>query len=361
MRVSVVIPVYNALRFLDRAAGSVLGQTHADVELILVNDGSTDGSRELCEKYARADSRVKALSQPNSGPAAARNAGVRSAAGDFVYFLDADDYLEKNALEVLLAAYGRSQPDLVMSNFRKLENSGKIVGQSVTFRPDDAPCREPLKELSKPDIAAFVRHFLKHPSNHLISYCWARLYKLDTIRAKGLAANEEMRLFEDLVFNLDYLQHAEKTVFVNEGSYVYAMHNDHVSASMGILNSASLLHDMAIFKAKVAGFFRVPGFDVAGQADIAREIGHALVHYAIIFLVRSCRQITPGNRQLIRDEIARLVSAPILRESLKSYAPSKGNSRVLPLLMRLGAVGPLMRLCAWKAHKRYGRMRSARS
>jgi glycosyltransferase involved in cell wall biosynthesis len=354
MLISVIVPIYNAEKFLHKSIESVINQSYESIELILINDGSTDSSEMICHKYALADNRIKVISQKNSGPAAARNTGIHYATGDFVFFLDADDFIEKNALEILVAKYNQYRPELVMANFSKLENNGKIIKQSVSFRPDDEPFAHQIKELSKIDTVAYVRHFLKHPSNHLISYCWGRLYKLSIIKNNGIFSNEDMRLFEDFVFNLDYLKYANEIAFVNESLYTYTMHNNYISASMAIINADSLLHDMNVFKAKASEFLQ----RAMNTLDIKKEIGHALIHYVIIFLIRSCRQITRYNRKMIYNEIDKIVNAPILRENLKYYSPSKGNSRILPLLMKLKLVGLIIFYCKHKAYKRYGKLES---
>jgi glycosyltransferase involved in cell wall biosynthesis len=355
MRISVVTPVYNAEKFLERCIQSVLQQTYQRIELILVNDGSTDGSQKICHRYALEDSRVKVISQPNKGPAAARNAGVRQAAGDFVFFLDADDFISLDALEILVAQYHQCQPDLVMGNFSKLINDNELIRQTVFFRVGEGPFKGRIEKLSQNDILAYARHFLKHPSNHLISYCWAKLYKLSIIRDNRIAADEDMRLFEDLVFNLEYLKHAREVIFVNEPLYTYTMHAIHISASMAIINADRLLHDMNRFREKTRGFLQQPGIETSKDLDAEREIGHALTHYLIIFLVRSCRLVSSQNRAKLYTEIRKLVRARILRDSLPSYSPSRGNSRVLPWLMRLEWIHLIIAVSRHKAFKRYGR------
>lgn len=357
--VSVIVPVYNAEKFLDKCIGSVLGQTYKKIELLLVDDGSKDDSKKICERYISKDRRVKIIFQENRGPAAARNTGIKHAKGELVFFLDADDFIEKNTLEILLEKYNQSQPDLVMSNFNKLENNGEIKKQSVVFSLDEGPFEHHIKELSKTDIVEYVRHFLKHPSNHLVSYCWARLYKLSIIKENSIFANENMRLFEDFVFNLEYLKHTNKIVFVNENLYTYTMHDNHVSVSMVAINSDSLLHDMNVFKRKASEFFQLANTNTTNISDIKREIGHALVHYVIIFMIRSCRQITKNNRKRISNEIYKMVNSSIFRDSLRYYSPSKGNSRILPLLMKLRTVGLLMFFCKHRANKRYGKPKEA--
>lgn len=357
MLISIIIPVYNAKKFLNKSIESVINQSYKNIELILVNDGSTDNSEKICNKYALADKRIKVISQKNSGPAAARNTGIRHATGDFIFFLDADDFIEKNTMEILIAKYNQYKPDLVMTNFSKLENNGEIVKQKVSFHPDNGPFEHQIKELSKTDIVNYVRHFLKYPSNHLVSYCWARLYKLSIIKDNNIFANENMRLFEDFVFNLDYLKHTNKILFVNESLHTYTMHNIHVSASMVIVNSDSLLHDMNVFKRKASEFLQQTKDNTINTMDIKKEVGQTLIHYVIIFVIRSCRQTTRHNRKKIYNEINKIINAPIFKESLKHYSPSKGNSRILPLLMKLKLVNLIIPFCRYKAYRRYGKLR----
>ena len=100
-RVSVIIPVYNTERYLTQCLESIVSQTLEDIEIICVNDGSKDGSADILRDYARRDRRVIVIDQPNQGLSAARNAGASAAAGDYLYFLDSDDYIERDALEGL--------------------------------------------------------------------------------------------------------------------------------------------------------------------------------------------------------------------------------------------------------------------
>lgn len=349
MLISIIIPVYNAEKFLKKSIESVINQSYENIELILINDGSTDSSEMICDKYAVADNRIKLISQKNSGPAAARNMGLRHVTGDFVFFLDADDFIEKNTIKILAEKYNEYQVDLVMANFSKLENNGEIIKQRASFRPDNELFKHRMKELLKTDIVDYVRHFLKHPSNHLISYCWARLYKISIIRENNIFFNENMRLFEDFVFNLEYLKHTNKIIFVNEPLYTYVMSNNHITASMAVIKSDSLLYDMNIFKNKAIDFF----WPVNANA----EINHALVHYVIIFMIRSCRQINKNNRKNIYNEIKQMINASIFKEGLRYYTPQKDNSRILPVLMKLKLISLLMFFCYYRANKRYGKLK----
>ena len=350
------MPVYNAESFIHKSVNSVLVQEYKNVELLLVNDGSTDRSEKLCNDYAIRDHRIRVISQLNSGPAAARNTGLYHATGEYIFFLDADDYILPSTVGTLVAAYNKHDPDLVICNFAKQVTAGPPITQRVSFSPENSPFNEQMKLLSASEVVAFVGHFLKYPSNHLISYCWARLYKTAYFKEFGISSHEDMRLFEDYVLNLDYMSRISTVVFVNEPLYVYVMHESHASASMAILNTESLLHDMSLFREKTREFLQQNMKGSTSTPDIEKEIGHALIHYVIIFLVRSCRRLTNLNKQALSEEIGKLIRAPIVRESLRQYTPTKGSSRLVPLLMRVGAVEILMLLCRYKANKRYGRL-----
>lgn len=355
MLISVVVPVFNAEKFLDRSITSVISQSYKNWELLLIDDGSKDNSRKICEGYAANDDRIKVLIKENSGPAAARNFGVQNSKGDFIFFLDADDFIEINSLKVLVEEFQKNDTDLVMGNFSKLVLDGRLVKQTVSFHPGQTPFNGNKKILTPAETANFVRHFLKFPSNHLVSYCWARLYKSSIIKEYKITANSDMNLFEDFVFNLEYLKHVRNMVFVNESIYTYVMHDNHVSVSMGILNGDSLIHDMQIFWKSVEEYFQAIKSIFKEEVVIQKEIGHALIHYAIIFFIRTCRLLNDSNKEKIHNEINKVIQSSIFKESLQYYSPSKGNSRILPILAKLQFVNLTISYCRWKAYKRYGK------
>ena len=111
--ISVVIPVYNVEKYLAECVDSVLGQTYQDYEIILVDDGATDSSGAMCDEYAQKDGRIRVIHQPNGGLSAARNTGLSAAAGEFVYFLDSDDYIEPTALADLVSVAEQERADVV--------------------------------------------------------------------------------------------------------------------------------------------------------------------------------------------------------------------------------------------------------
>lgn len=131
--ISIIVPVYNAEKYLARCIDSILCQTFGDFELILVNDGSSDKSKEICEKYSESDPRIKLINQENSGVSATRNAGLDSASGEYIGFVDSDDFIEKNMYEELYNILKKTGADISVcgikdvyseetGNFQKIEN-----------------------------------------------------------------------------------------------------------------------------------------------------------------------------------------------------------------------------------------------
>ncbi len=121
--ITVIIPVYNAAAYLSACLDSVLAQTYRDIEVIVVDDGSTDGSGDICDDYACRDARVTVFHQPNGGPSAARNKGLETAGGEYISFIDCDDVVHERYLEVLAGEMVRHQADIVQSPYQIIPES----------------------------------------------------------------------------------------------------------------------------------------------------------------------------------------------------------------------------------------------
>lgn len=141
-KVTMVIPVYNVEKYLDRCMASVLGQTYKNLEIILVDDGSTDGSGEKCDKYKEKDSRIKVIHQENAGLSAARNAALDIMAGDYVMFIDSDDKVDRQIVELLLEDMHQYGCDIVECNFYDVYggkiSARKSLGETQAYTVEDA-------------------------------------------------------------------------------------------------------------------------------------------------------------------------------------------------------------------------------
>ncbi len=142
-KVSVIMPVYNSGKYLNKAIESVLSQTYEDFELVIVNDGSTDNSASICRKYAEKDKRIKFIDQKNKGVSAARNTALASVSGHNIAFVDSDDVIDKHFLEIMLREKEKSSAEIVMCSFERFstdrpsfkDNNG---AKTVTWNHDEA-------------------------------------------------------------------------------------------------------------------------------------------------------------------------------------------------------------------------------
>lgn len=115
-KVSIIVPVYNVEEYLEKCICSIINQTYQNIEIIIINDGSTDNSRQICEKYARMDTRIKLINKKNGGLSSARNCGIKNASGNYILFVDSDDYIEKNTVETFLQKIEQKKLEVIIGN-----------------------------------------------------------------------------------------------------------------------------------------------------------------------------------------------------------------------------------------------------
>ena len=214
--VSIVVPIYNAQKWLGYCLNAIMGQTYPFFEAILVNDGSTDISLEICEQYAALDKRFQVISISNSGVSNARNVGVSASNGRWLTFVDSDDIPDKRLLECLVENAGENDTDLVIS-------SAQIVDFSEQKNLDTKLCSDwltPKKcRLSHAEFSSKLMQLIWHTS--LLESPWGKLYSLPLWKTLHLKFPVELSLGEDFVTNLDYYSACNSVVFVNEVLYYY--------------------------------------------------------------------------------------------------------------------------------------------
>lgn len=202
--ISVVIPVYNAAGYLDACLQSLQAQTYPDWEAIVVDDGSTDASPDLCRAWAARDSRIRVLRQENAGVSAARNAGIAAAAGSFLAFVDADDRLE---------------PDYLLELYSILGNSDLAVCSVYDNETDYAKIRRETVSLSTLRCTPSLYTQLVY-----INYVYNKLYRSELIRQHQLCFPVNMRRGEDATFVRDYLMHCHTISVTPRRLYYYDTH-----------------------------------------------------------------------------------------------------------------------------------------
>jgi len=340
--VSVIVPVYNSEQYLCRCVDSIIGQIYQNIEAILINDGSTDNSGQICDTYAQKDKRVRVIHTENHGPAQARNTGINNAKGDFIFFVDADDFIENNGLSLLMDSYNQSKADIIIGDASSIKNG--ILGPGYKGGFSDS------KLLIKPAIVEYARYYLKKPNKFtLFAYSWGRLFKSSVIKDNNIFFNPDLRTFEDVAFNFDYLTFAEKIFFLKEPVYNHLIHDNYMSATMAVTDEPNLLFGYKQALSNIGKFLEKYNSKVV----VKKEVAHAFVCLTIIQLVRTCGQIKCANKKKIYGFIREIINDRELRENLKYYTPSNGDSRILPILIKLKLLRLIIFVCRYKANRRY--------
>ena len=218
--VSVIIPVYNAEPYLARCLGSVLGSSYPDFELLLINDGSTDRSLEICTEYARRDSRIRLFSQENRGVSAARNRGLEECSGEWIVFVDADDVISIDFLGLVAQA---GDQDLLLFDFSETEGGLSRGGQMPERLSYD---REHRTEIL--GCVLVPRQLAEGGCTTLLSPC-AKAYKRSIMDQYGIRFDPEIFHGEDRLFNLEYLLRAERCAYFRCPVYFYDTRSDSAS------------------------------------------------------------------------------------------------------------------------------------
>lgn len=224
VEISIIVPVYNASRYLRECIESVLTQSFKDFELILVNDGSTDDSLDICKKYEKSDGRIIVVSQANAGVSKARNRGLDVARGEWITFADADDYYLGDALFTLYKRAMQTGSDLVLANALKLKN-GKL---SELHK---------LKNEVLPNAIMSIKHFA----------LWGYLLNANIIRKYRLRFIEGLAYSEDRLFIYQMARYCKTIAFCNKPIYVYRINDTSVCSSQDGVRKAFHHIDAAFY------------------------------------------------------------------------------------------------------------------
>lgn len=200
--ISVIVPIYKVEKYLEVCIESIINQTYTELEIILIDDNSPDGCGEICDRYAKIDDRIIVIHQKNGGAAAARNAGLRVATGEYISFVDSDDYLELDAYEKLLKALQKFNADIVQGDFRFIYVNHQNIHQA----------NYNIRHFSTID---YLTYFTEEWTCAL---CWDKLFRRDVLLNVFF---EEGHLIDDEFFTYKGVMNAKKITYVPEVIYNY--------------------------------------------------------------------------------------------------------------------------------------------
>ncbi|GEM_PF-361190 len=210
-RVSVIIPCYNVEQYLPECLDSILNQTLKDLEIILINDGSTDGSGQIIDSYAQADPRFIIVHQKNMGVSAARNKGLTLASAPYILFIDSDDWIEAEMIKALYQKAERTSADIVVCNYHE-ELFGKTNTDVLNLNEE---------EIILEEIGLSHYYFQQLTDQSHGGYVWNKLYKSKKIFQSGLNFSPSITSAQDILFNLCLFLHVRKIAVLSKSFYHY--------------------------------------------------------------------------------------------------------------------------------------------
>ena len=210
--VSVIVPVYNAELWLRKCIESIRDQSYSTLDIILIDDGSVDGSLNICREYSAADSRIRIISKSNSGVSDSRNMGIRAAKGDYIMFVDADDYLDPDILKQAVSTMQKESAYLCAWNV------ACVKGETIWQEP---PVPEGKIDSDTAVTAVIYNSCASKDLGRYFRASWAKLYCSDIIKANDIEFCAQQHIGEDALFLLEYLKHIPCVTMIDTVGYFY--------------------------------------------------------------------------------------------------------------------------------------------
>ena len=238
-KVSVIIPVYNTERYLEECLDSICGQTYKNIEIILINDGSTDNSLKICESYKSKDNRIIIINKENTGVSDSRNIGIEKSTGKYIFFLDSDDYLEKNTIENMVKKANGYNMVICGMNIKYINT---LKTSNLKYRTiDNNKCIEDV--VNNMQIGGFA---------------WNKLFEKEIISLNGLKFNKNISMCEDLLFVVNYLKNSKNILILDENLYYYRIRKSSLTTNK---NSKRLKSIIYVYK-EIYDYFVKNNFDL---------------------------------------------------------------------------------------------------
>ncbi|AXT59948.1 glycosyltransferase family 2 protein [Aquimarina sp. AD10] len=303
--ISVIVPIYNSEKYLDRCIDSICNQSYHNLEVILVNDGSKDKSLSICENFAKKDSRIQIIDIPNGGVSNARNTGLKAAKGEFIQFLDSDDFMTPKYIEVLYNCIKKEDDvDFVICGIKSLNNELQELGYEEAGNH--------IIDLKHPDEDVFFQLFDKFLMFGPVN----KLFKRELLLTNDILFDISLSYGEDLLFNLEYLRLISKVVITNEVYWCYIQDNTNSLSSKRLDDKFQIVERL---HAEILTFLKTK------QMDSLRF--KALLHQRMFDCGYNDFAAIPRDSSLSfsekKSKLKKLLNSPSLVESYTFIEPKK--------------------------------------
>ncbi len=320
--ISVIIPVYNVQKYLLRCVESVKNQTHKNLEIILVDDGSPDDCPKMCDRMANEDQRIKVIHKPNGGQGLARNSGIEIATGKYVAFIDSDDWISEDYIENLYLAITQNDYDIVIASHSVANDVENIIPQKLRIDEGVYNGADVKNKLLLPIIGPDVC-FAKDVQ--IESAVWGKLYRLDIIKNNAISfPSERVAVGEDMFFNALYLNCSEHAVVINDCGYRYFENLKSTTRKYNPLRYERTLN------------FYNNACDLVKKCDLQDEIGHRVERTFLLKLRTAIRLVVISDMPRCKKigEIRHYLNNSTVAAVLKNY-PVNSYIFAIKLLSKL--------------------------
>lgn len=299
-RLSVILPAYNAEHFLNRSAGSVLSQSFTDLELIIINDGSTDGTAAICAELLKGDSRVSVINQENSGVSVSRNKGIAAANGELIAFIDADDTLEPNAYSAMLSSMDESGADCAICGYNLEYTDGTKQAQALDFTGGDYSIIQ--KNILLPLLEDRLSKGL------FLGTIWRYIFRKSRITEQKITFSGAY--LEDELFLIEYFARECSIAAVSDPLYNYLQNPNSVTRRYLAGFVETFLETMRLKKKLVSDYALSPAPEwVQGSAWAG-------------LLIAVSNEFAPGSPNNGAEAIRKIAEIPMFSEAIRDYRPS---------------------------------------
>ena len=292
MLISVIVPVYNIEKYIARCIESLMNQTYKDLEIILVDDGSTNSAGEICDAYAQKDNRIKVIHRENGGLSAARNTGIDIATGEYISFIDGDDWIEDTMYEEMVQLAKEQLADLVVCRYRCIYKNHETDGSTGQITVYEKPLSM-LKQYLKEDEAFLIQHA-----------AWNKLYHRELL---GEERFPEGKWYEDVVFSAKILSKVKKGIYLDHALYNYVCEREDSIMNAGMTER--------IFTDRIPAYLEKEAF-LAGLEDKEPVCIHRYYFYKRLLLFY--RDVHKKENKALRKYKQDLVN--LVRERRHTFA-----------------------------------------
>ena len=316
--ISVIVPVYNTEQYIKRAIESICRQTYENIEVIIVNDGSTDRTEQVCISLEKRDTRIKYYYQENGGVSSARNLGLEKASGEYILFCDADDEWDSKLVEIVADNMMKNDCDMVRFSYRS-DNERYL-----------AECPLPEKKLTARET--LVEWFMDADINANMSNCWGGMYKRSIIKQNNITFMKQLRAGEDIIFVFDYTMSCSQVSFISDKLYIYyPVFEDRVNATNR--KQAALYDEYELHALKLQKFYKKYHLELTEEQkkDVYGKCYDRIIGRMICFAAYSTTTSKKSDERRLKE----FINQPYMIEAGKYFERvRKTDSCLVPFLMR---------------------------